>query len=320
MQAKIPKKIALITGIGGQDGSYLALHLLGLGYQVHGTSRNSNEPAWRHQYLGITSRVTLHTVALTDREAVATLLSTVTPTEIYHLAAESSVARSLASPFETFYTNSLSTLTLLESVRTVRPTAKLFFASSSEIFDQSVAEPLTLASPRLPASPYGLSKLATQLLVAQYRKNYGLFLVSGVLFPHESPLRQPQSFIKQLIQHAKAKQPFTITTLDTERDYGDAREYVVAMHQALQETEARDYIIATGIKTNMATIVDYIYTALSAPRDLISLSSNSTINYPPCVYGDITETTQQLHWKPVQTILNVIDDMITFETNGPSHL
>lgn len=307
------EKIALITGIGGQDGSYLALHLLGLGYQVHGTSRDTSEPAWRNQYLGIADRVTLHTVALTDREAVSELLTTITPTEIYHLAAESSVARSLESPFETFYTNSLSTLTLLEAIRTVHPTAKLFFASSSEIFDQSATEPLTLTSPRLPASPYGLSKLAGQLLIEQYRKNFGLFLVSGVLFPHESPLRQPQSFIKQLIKHAKAKQPFTITTLDTERDFGDAREYVVAMHLALQQSEARDYIIATGIKTKMGTIVDHIYTTLSAPRDLISLSPESTIHYPLCVYGDITETTQQLHWQPVQTIFNVIDDMVTFE-------
>jgi GDPmannose 4,6-dehydratase len=304
------EKIALITGITGQDGSYLALRLLNLGYQVHGVCRTNAEPSWRHEILGITNRVVLHTASLTDRTAIETVIATCTPTEIYHLAAQSSVTESRTSPFDTFYTNSISTLVLLESVRTTHPAIKFFFASSSEIFDQTAPQPLTLHSPRLPTSPYGLSKLAGQLLVEQYRQNYGLFVVSGILFPHESPLRQPQSFIKQLIHHAKEKQPFTIATMDTKRDFGDAREYVIAMHHTLQQPEARDYLIATGQPILMETIINYIYTALGTPHDLVTLSPQSDTPYPPCVYGDIADTVTQLNWKPQHDIFTVIDDMI----------
>ncbi len=304
------EKTALITGITGQDGSYLAAHLIALGYHVHGTSRNSASAPPRHSALGIEHKITLHTTDITNLDDVTDLIRSITPTVIYHLAAQSSVTESFTDPFDTFYSNYVSTLTLLEAVHCTDNTIRFFHASSCEIFTPSAPQPLTLTSPKQPTSPYGLSKLSAHLLVEYYREKFGLFAVNGILFPHESPLRQSQSFITQLIHHAYTKQPFSITTKDIERDFGDAAEYVVAIRRSLEQTVARDYIIASGQAYNMADIITYIYNSLHAPTSLITINANPSHNYAACIYGDSTHTQTQLDWKPIRTIYNVIDDMI----------
>lgn len=307
------EKIALITGITGQDGSYLARHLLEQGYRVHGTSRGNEKSPWRHEYLGITDRVTFHSVTLTDRSAVANLITTIQPTEIYHLAAQSSVAESRTSPFETFYTNSLSTLTLLETIRTLNPSIKFFFASSSEIFDQTSVQPLTLASPRLPTSPYGLSKLAGHLLTENYRTEYGLFAVNGVLFPHESPLRQSYSFVKSVVRQAVActrgeQANVTLEYIDTERDFGDASTYTEIMWESLQADSARDYIIATGKPTSLRAIAEYIVLKLDLSKMILKTKEAPEIPVPKVIYGTSANALVQ-H----QDIYVTIDAMIEFE-------
>ena len=306
------QKIALITGITGQDGSYLAALLLAQGYSVHGTSRTLGTPPWRHEVLGIHGAITLHSVDLTNYNTVAALLHSVKPTELYHLAAASSVAESIQDPYATFTANYSTTLTLLEAIRKGDMSIRFFHASSSEIFDQSATQPLSLTSPKAPRSPYGLSKLAAHTLVELYRTQYAVFAVNGVLFPHESPLRQPYSLIKKVIHHAHTREPLTIASMDTERDFGDAAEYATAIWLTLQQENPTDYLIASGQRYRLRDIIAYIYDSLDASTDLIHTQEHPTISYPSQIYGDISVTTAQLGWKPERTVFAVIDDMIAF--------
>lgn len=312
------EKIALITGITGQDGSYLAKLLLTKGYLVHGTSRTPKAKNWRHHELSISKQLTINECDLTDRDAVITLITTIQPTEIYHLAAQSSVSESFTVPYETFCQNTLSTLTLLEVVRAIDINIKIFNASSSEIFDQFAPQPLSLTSPRLPASPYGISKLAGHMLVEQYRTTFRLFAVNGILFPHESPLRQPNSFIKTVIRKAIActqneQGNIALGYIDTERDFGYAASYVEMMWRSLQAQTATDYIIATGQTTSLRTIVEYIAKKLNLPQTTITSSPIQQSTLPTSIYGDITDTTAKLGEFPITNLYATIDAMIEFE-------
>lgn len=308
-------KIALITGITGQDGSYLADLLLKKGYQVHGTSRKAigEVPQWRHSELGIQNNITIHTCTLLDPLNVTNLILSIKPTEIYHLAAESSVQTSWDTPAETLNANIFSTITLLEAIRNNAPSVKLFYASSSEIFDQYAPLPFSLATPTSPSSPYGVSKLAAHIFIKNYREKFGIFAVNGVLFPHESPLRQARSFIKQLIHHACSQTPYQIDSIKTERDFGDAREFVHAMWLSLQQYYARDYIIATGKTTSTESVIKFIFETLEAPPELALVKNTSNTTYPTSLYGDVTETITLLNWRPKQSFFTVIEDMIEFE-------
>ena len=312
------EKIAFITGITGQDGSYLAALLLKKGYRVHGTSRRSGTEPSRHQELGIAGRTTLHPTDITDKDAVASLFATIQPTEVYHLAAQSSVAESWQTPYDTFYTNTLSTLNLLEVIRTTAPQIKFFNASSGEIFDQSSPQPLTLTTPRLPTSPYGIAKLASHTLVEQYRVRYGLFVVNGVLFPHESRLRQPYSFIKSAIRQTVScarheQEHVTLGYIDTKRDFGDAENFVDIIWRSLQVDTADDYIIATGTATSLREITEYIMTKLAVPQERLQTATVVDQTLPITVFGNSHDTTTKLGLPAYKNIYVTIDDMIEFE-------
>jgi GDPmannose 4,6-dehydratase len=314
------KNVALITGITGQDGSYLSVLLLQKGYTVHGTSRtavNSNIVA--HQTLGISGQVTLHQVNWEDLVAVTNLINHVNPTEIYHLAAQSSVLTSQTDPYTTLRYTTLSTLHILETIRTQAPSIRFFHASSCEIFDPAAAQPLSITSPIKPSNPYGTAKLMAHNLVLSYRSNFGIFGVNGILFPHESPLRAPQSFLKATIQRAVKiahgkKETIRLGQIENERDFGSATDYVVAMWLSLQMPVSADYIIASGQAVSIKTIVEYVLHSLRLPLNAYVIDEALwRIPNAPIIYGDITETTRMLEWQPEQTIYATIDTMIEFE-------
>ena len=313
------KNIALITGITGQDGSYLAAFLLDKKYEVHGITRNLTETHWRHDYLGITDALMLHAANLEDEMAIRTLLADIQPTEIYHLAAESSVAASLADPYPTLRFNIQSTLALLNATRAINSNIRFFNASSAEIFDANVTQPLTLESPFKPNTPYGISKLTGHTLVQKYRHHSNLFAVNGILFPHESPLRLETSFFKSVIRNAVAckrgtKHAITLGYIDTERDFGDATQYVKVMWKSLQVIRADDYIIATGIPTSLRVLVMYIMDKLELPASLLETTRDANRPLPKTIYGDPTETCQKLDWTYTGDVFATIDAMIAFET------
>lgn len=312
-------KIALITGIAGQDGSYLTKLLLGKGYVVHGLTKEESSHLWRHDYLGTYGKCHLHTIDLTDKGSVKTIIATIKPDEVYHLAAQSSVANSIKDPLPTLRFNTLSTLSLLEACTWANADIRLFHASSSEIFDQLANSPLSLRSPIRPSTPYGASKAAAHLLTQSSRSHGNLFAVNGVLFPHESPLRHPDAFTKSLIRQAVAiKQGEANTILlgqiENARDFGSAEEFVYAIWQSLQAETAQDYIIGTGTPTTIRDIAYYVLDSLGLDRTIIQGQTGDVSS----IFADTTETETLLGFKASATIYKTIDEMIRFESEYPN--
>lgn len=243
-------KTALITGVGGQDGAYLARLLLDKGYRVAGTCRpdsySDNLAA-----LGIAEDLTLITVDMRDETALIDLIERFSPDEVYNLAAQSSVALSFEDPLGTTRTNALGAVTLMETMRLRAPRARLFQASSADMFGPYQG-PRNEHTPFDPKSPYAASKLFAHRMANIYRSAHGLFACCGILFPHESPLR-PATFVTRKIILAAVRfmrnidsEPLLLGNLDARRDWGFAPEYVHAIWMMLQQTTPEDYIIATG--------------------------------------------------------------------------
>jgi GDPmannose 4,6-dehydratase len=255
------KRSALITGISGQDGAYLAALLLNEGYAVTGTSRDAQITSFRNlQRLGIEQKVGLESVALNDFRSVLQVLTKVEPDEIYHLAGQSSVALSFEQPVETQESIAGATLNLLEAVRFVKRPIRIYNASSSECFGNLAGVAATETTPFRPRSPYGVAKAAAFWLVANYREAYGLFACSGILFNHESPLR-PERFVTKKIANSVARiqrgeqKKLTLGNLDIWRDWGWSPEYVQAMHSMLALDRPEDFVIATGESHQLSDFV-----------------------------------------------------------------
>ncbi|HCR14394.1 GDP-mannose 4,6-dehydratase [Solidesulfovibrio sp.] len=260
-------KKALIFGISGQDGAYLAKLLLEKGYQVAGTSRDAQMASLRNlDRLGIRERVTLSSVTLTDFRSVLTVLTKVAPDEIYHLAGQSSVGLSFEQPVETFMSIGVGTLNLLEAVRFLGAPVRLYNASSSDCFGDTGGEPATEATPFSPRSPYAVAKAAAHFEVANYREAYALHACSGILFNHESPLR-PARFVTRKIVSAAARiaagsgERLRLGNIEVARDWGWAPEYVEAMWAMLQRDTPEDLVIATG---TTITLADFTAEAFAA--------------------------------------------------------
>src|ERR1700730_1281355 len=246
------KRKALITGISGQDGAYLAELLLREGYLVIGTSRDAQITSFRNlRRLGIEKKVGLESVALNDFRSVLQVLTKVEPDEIYHLAGQSSVALSFQQRVETQESIAGAALNLLEAARFVKRPVRIYNASSGECFGELSGMPATESTPFQPRSPYGVAKAAAFWLVANYREAYGLFACSGILFNHESPLR-PERFVTKKIANSVARilrgeqTKLTLGNLDIWRDWGWSPEYVQAMHAILASDRPEDFVIATG--------------------------------------------------------------------------
>ena len=274
-------KTALIAGITGQDGAYLARHLLEAGYRVFGSSRDAqSSDTSRLNRLGIAHDIELISLAPNDFRSVLKALSSIEPTEVYNLAGQTSVGLSFEQPVECMESIAGGTLNFLEVLRYLEAPTRLFSAGSSECFgdtQQVAANETTAFHPR---SPYAVAKSTAFWQVANYREAYGIFCCTGILANHESPLR-PQRFVTQKIINGVKRikrgetQELRLGNLDIWRDWGWAAEYVVAMHQILQAPTAKDYLIASGHTTSLQEFVRLAFAAagLEAQRYLISDAS-----------------------------------------------
>jgi len=245
-------KVALITGIRGQDGAYLAKLLLEKGYEVYGADRRSGEGGfWRLKELGIEKDVKIVYMDLLEFTNIFRTIEKIKPDEIYNLAAQSFVAASFEQPILTSDINSLGTLRLLEVIRTVKPDTKFYQASTSEMFGKVKTLPLNEDSYFYPRSPYAVSKLFAHWITVNYREAYNIFACSGILFNHESPLRGTE-FITRKVSLAVARIKYgkqdklVVGNLDAKRDWGYAPEYVYGMYLMLQNDKPDDFVLATG--------------------------------------------------------------------------
>jgi len=248
-------KKALITGITGQDGSYLAEYLLDRGYEVHGIVRRvaMEDPQRRFTRIGhLLDRIMLHPASLESYPSIFQVFSKIEFAECYHLAAQSFVAESFADGFSTLNTNINGTHFVLAAMRELNPDCRFYFAGSSEMFGKVRETPQNEDTPFHPRSPYGISKVAGFDLTRNYREAYGMFCCSGILFNHEGP-RRGFEFVTRKITSGVARIKLGLATevrignLDARRDWGHAKDYVTAMHMMLQHSEPDDYVVATGV-------------------------------------------------------------------------
>lgn len=244
-------RTALITGITGQDGSYLAELLLGRGYRVVGTTRHRT-PASTQRLAPLLDRLTLEELDLGDATAVRTLVGRIAPDEVYHVAAASRVDDSWRHPMESLVANAGSTANLLDALARERPGARLLVASSCEIFGRPVSTPQSERTPVAPVSPYGVSKAAAYWLTATFRESHGLFAASAILYNHESP-RRSEDFVTRKISLGAARiaaglgQQLVLGDLEARRDWGYAGDYAEAMWRMLQLDRPRDVVLGTGV-------------------------------------------------------------------------
>ena len=249
---------ALVTGITGQDGSYLAKHLLDLGYEVYGLRpRRSTPTTWRLEYLGVLDRVKLIEGDLADMAACAGAILEAKPDEVYNLGAQSFVATSWKQPLLTAQATGLGALNLLEAIRKIKPDAKFYQASTSEMFGGMKEHPIQDENtPFHPRSPYGCAKLFAHWSTINYRESFGIFGCCGILFNHESPLRGIE-FVTRKVTDAVARiklgkqKDLHLGNIDAKRDWGFAGDYVKAMHLMLQQEKPDCYVVATGVTTTV---------------------------------------------------------------------
>mgnify|MGYP005851137963 CR=1 FL=1 len=261
-------KTALICGISGQDGAYLAQLLLSKGYTVYGSSRDAQISTFRNLVrLGIRDRVKTCSMALNDFRSVLQVMSKVQPDEVYNLAGQTSVGLSFELPVETMESITLGTLNLLEAIRFIGKPIKLYNASSSECFGDTGELPADETTPFRPRSPYAVAKSAAFWQVANYREAYNLFACSGILFNHESPLR-PRRFVTQKIVAAALEivngrsNKLHLGDISIQRDWGWSPEYVEAMYLMLQQNQPDDYVIATGATHKLEEFVAEVFSYL----------------------------------------------------------
>jgi GDPmannose 4,6-dehydratase len=303
-------KKAFITGITGQDGSYLAEFLLAKGYEVHGLIRRSstfNTLRIEHLYSdphNPDTRLFLHYGDLTDGSRLVTLLSQIRPDEIYNLAAQSHVRVSFDEPEYTGDTTGLGTIRILEAIRQVVPTARFYQASSSEMFGAETP-PQNESTPFYPRSPYGVAKVYSYWITKNYREAYGIFAVNGILFNHESP-RRGETFVTRKITRAVARiskglqQELYLGNLDARRDWGYAPEYVVAMWKMLQVDQPEDFVIATGTDWSVEDFVKASFSHVGLDwKEYVKFDSRYLRpTEVDSLVGDASKAHETLNWKP----------------------
>lgn len=313
-----PQKTALICGISGQDGAYLARLLLDKGYQVHGTSRDSQMSAFGNlQRLGIRDRVHLESMALNDFRSVLQVLTKVQPDELYNLAGQSSVGLSFEQPVETLESIATGTLNLLEAIRFTKQAVRLYNAGSSECFGDTGAIAADENTPFRPRSPYGVAKAAAYWEVANYREAYDLYACSGILYNHESPLR-PQRFVTQKIIRAAQRiaqgstETLRLGDITIQRDWGWAPEYVEAMYRMLQQDQPEDYVIATGQTFPLSQFIDDTFAALGLDWQAHVISDPLLYRPTDIAIGraNPTKAAEKLGWQAQYAMPDVVTMMI----------
>lgn len=263
-------KKAIITGVGGQDGAYLARYLIDLGYEIYGGYRRAVSPNfWRLNELGLLNEPNFHLVEfeLTDPFNILSVVNEIRPHEIYNLAAQSFVGVSFKEPFHTANATGIGTLNILEAIKTVDKSIKFYQASTSEMFGKVQAVPQSETTPFYPRSPYGVAKLYAHFITVNYQESYDIFASSGILFNHESPLRGLE-FVTRKITNTAAKialkkaKTLELGNLDAKRDWGYAKEYVEGMHAMLQAPTPDTFVLATGVTTMVRDFVKLSFEAL----------------------------------------------------------
>jgi GDPmannose 4,6-dehydratase len=313
-------KKALITGITGQDGSYLAELLLAEGYEVHGVVRRValEQPDMRlGRVTHLTDRIKLHAGSLESYPSLFQILSRTQFDECYHLAAQSFVAESFADGFSTMNTNLNGTHFLLAALREVQPRCKFYFAGSSEMFGKVRQSPQSETTPFHPRSPYGISKVAGYHLTINYREAHQMFCCNGMLFNHESP-RRGFEFVTRKITHnvARIKMGFTnelrLGNLEAKRDWGHAVDYVRAMHLMLQQPMPDDYVVATGETHSVREFCEIAFSQVGLDyRDFVIEDPRF---YRPAevdlLVGDASKAAHKLGWVPTYTFRRVVSEMV----------
>ncbi len=298
-------KTALITGITGQDGSYLAELLLEKGYDVHGMVRRaSTEKFERIEH--IRDRITLHQGDLLDQRSLVDTLRAAAPDEVYNLAAMSYVAVSWLQPTLTAEFTGVGVTRMLEAVREACPRARFYQASSSEMFGKVLEVPQTEATPFYPRSPYGVAKAYGHFITVNYRESYDLFAVSGILFNHESPRRGLEFVTRKITWHAAAIKhgiidKIRLGNLDARRDWGFAKDYVEAMWLMLQQDYAEDFVVATNSDNSVRECVEVAFDEAGVPDWESYVEIDQAFVRPAEVdhlIGDYTKAERVLGWKP----------------------
>ncbi|MBE9046658.1 GDP-mannose 4,6-dehydratase [Pleurocapsales cyanobacterium LEGE 10410] len=311
-------KKALICGISGQDGSYLANLLLKKGYLVCGTSRDAQMSSFQNLVrLNIRDRIKLESLAPNDFRSVLQVLKKIEPDEVYNLAGQSSVSLSFEQPVETLESISLGTLNFLEAIRFTGAPIKFYNAGSSECFGDTSDRPTDETTPFRPRSPYAVAKSAAFWEVANYREAYGLFACSGILFNHESPLR-PQRFVTQKIVATACRiaqgstEKLYLGNIAVQRDWGWAPEYVEAMYLMLQQQEPDDYIIATGKSYQLEEFVAraFEYVGLDYQEHIVIDTSLLRPTELAISSGNPTKAKKQLGWQANYKMPDVVKMMV----------
>ncbi len=333
------KRIALITGVSGQDGAYLAQSLLEKGYVVHGVLRwdsyvDSRVPVDRLHSLGIVEQLNLHYADLCDAQSMTSLIKKVEPDEIYNLAAISQVGVSFEVPAAVLDVNTKGVLAILEAMRLLDLNHVRFYqASSSEMYGNAPA-PQTEDTPMQPCSPYGVSKLAAYWMVRTYRESYGLFASNGILFNHESPLRSDEFVTQKIVKAVCAYESdgtgvLALGNLDAMRDWGHSRDYVDGMWRILNHNQADDFVLSTGIACSVREFVDQAFSYIGVQLawrgqagDEVAVHKKSgkvVVCVDPSLYrpnevhyllGDSSKAQRVLNWRSKYDLDSLIADMV----------
>ncbi len=313
-------KRALITGITGQDGSYLAELLLAEGYEVHGLIRRValEDPSHHLSRLaGFAERLKLHAASLESFPSLYTAISQIQPDELYHLAAQSFVSYSFEDAFSTFRSNIDGTHYMLESVRQCAPKCRVYFAGSSEMFGNPNESPQTENTPFAPRSPYGVSKVTGFHLARNYREAYGLFVSSGILFNHESPRRGYEFVSRKItsyvarIKRGQAKQ-LPLGNLDAKRDWGYAKDYVRAMHLMLLQDQPDDFVVATGETHSVRELCELAFSmaGLDYREHVVSRPEFYRPAEVHTLLGDAAKAQKKLGWRPECDFRRLVEMMV----------
>jgi GDPmannose 4,6-dehydratase len=313
-------KKAFITGIGGQDGSYLAEHLITLGYEVHGiVRRNSVSEQQQTRIDHLTKNVKVYYGDLLDQSGLERLLREIQPDEIYNLAAQSHVRVSYDIPQFTVQTNAVGVLNILEAYRSACPNAKFYQASSSEMFGSAVDEDgyQRETTPMRPVSPYGCSKVFGFNIVRNYRHAYKLHASNGILFNHESPRRGSNFVTNKVVKTAVQIKlglvdKLELGNLDAYRDWGHSKDYVRAMHLILQQSEPDDWVVATGETRSVRDMCKYVFGKLELNYEDYVIQNQKFLRPEelPYLKGDSTKIRTELGWRPEYTFEMMMDEMI----------
>lgn len=312
----MPNKSALITGITGQDGSYLAELLLEKGYEVHGMVRRSSTESFE-RINHIRERLHLHQGDLLDPASLYDLMRKIEPDEIYNLAAQSFVPTSWNQPVLTGEYTALGVTRMLEAMRSAAPRARFYQASSSEMYGKVQEVPQTEITPFYPRSPYGVAKAYGHFITVNYRESYDLFACSGILFNHESPRRGLEFVTRKITYHvAKIKlglaKELRLGNLDAKRDWGFAGDYVRAMWLMLQQEEPRDYVIATHETHSVQEFVELAFARVELNwQDYVVIDPEFVRpTEVDLLIGDATKAHRELHWKPEVGFADLVNMMV----------